>query len=73
MTTPAQTPATNMAVVEANLWNVVRALEAIENMAIEIAQATGGDTNARAEGIAGIAALAVAHVRQQQIAMGGQE
>lgn len=70
---PTQTPSAIMTVVEANLWNVVRALEAIENMAIDIAMASGGEVNAKAEGISGIAGLAVAHIRQQQVALGGQK
>ncbi len=58
--------------VEAELWNVIRALELIQRAAEEISVTTAGETNAKAEGIAGTAASISSHVRLQQIALGGQ-
>lgn len=63
----------DIAKVESDLWNTVRALEAIERSAEAIALAGSGEINALAEGIAGIAAVTVHHVRCQQIALGGAE
>jgi hypothetical protein len=69
-----RTPDTaEVAKVETELWNVVRALNAIEEMAAQAASASGGQVNAFAEAIAGIAAVTVSHVRRQQIALGGEK
>ena len=65
--------AAEISAVETELWNVIRSIEAIERIAFDVAAATSGDVNAQAEGIAGIAALAVGHIRRQQIALGGSE
>ncbi|MET3925970.1 hypothetical protein [Devosia sp. 2618] len=59
--------------VESDLWNTIRALEAIGRSAADIATATNGNINAHAEGIAGIAAVTVAQIRSIQIVLGGEE
>lgn len=63
----------DIAKVEAELWNAIRALDAIETLAVSIASKSAGEINALGEAIAGSAVVTASHIRRQQIALGGSE